>query len=117
MLALAAFLALTCSPAAATAARPCRAITVDKTVNAKVATLRVSCRSARRVAKLYFERILAGDRFDGKTSDGRIFFSVKGFRCLTGLGGSQAYCRRRGHWVFASTKPGDNPATWRPPEN
>lgn len=105
-----AVLAIGSSPAAAAA--PCHSVKAEGT-KVRVATIRVSCATGREVAAGYFERALSGDRFDGKTSDGSIYFDVDGFRCLTGLAGSQAYCRHRGRWVYASSRPEDHPSTWR----
>jgi hypothetical protein len=104
------FLLIASSPASA--AHPCASIQVDQGVGAKVATVGVGCRVGREVAATYFERVRGEDHWDGKTRDGSIFYSVKGFRCLTGLAGSQMFCRRHNRWIFASTNPGDRPATW-----
>ncbi len=110
-IALGALFLLLASPASA--ARPCRGVPIDKGVKAKVATVRVECRLGREVATIYFERVRSGDDWDGKTGDGSIFYSVKGFRCLTGLAGTQMFCHRQNRRVFASTRPGDDPASWR----
>ncbi len=109
---LAALLLLLVAASPASAAHPCKSIRVDEGVGAKVATVRVKCRVGREVAAIYFDRVRSEDHWDGKTRDGSIFYSVMGFRCLTGLAGSQMFCRRHDRWVFASTNPGDRPATW-----
>jgi hypothetical protein len=100
-------------PGTASAARPCPAVALAGGVKAKVATVRTPCGRGRRIARTYFERIRAGDEFDGKAADGRIFFSVRGFRCFTGLGGNQMYCQRHQHRVYGSSLPEDDPSTWR----
>jgi hypothetical protein len=104
-------LALAASSSSATAAAPCHSVRVDGT-KIRVATVRTSCSTGREVASDYFERTLSGDHFDGKTGDGSIYYDVGGFRCLTGLGGSQMYCHHRNRWVYGSSRPDDHPSTW-----
>ena len=93
------------------AAGPCHPVTVEG-AKVRVATVRAPCKTGREVASGYFQRILSGDGFDGKTSDGSIYYDVNGFRCLTGLGGSQMYCHHHNRWVYASSRPADQPSTW-----
>ncbi|HEU4737885.1 MAG TPA: hypothetical protein VFS54_02250 [Solirubrobacterales bacterium] len=100
-------------PGTASAAHPCESISIGEDAKAKVATVGVSCRFGRKIADRYFERALNGERHDGKTQDGSIYYAVKGFRCLTGLAGTQMFCQRHDRWVFASSRQGDHPATWR----
>jgi hypothetical protein len=84
-------LALAVMTSTATAAAHCHSVRVEGT-KIRVAAVRTSCKAGREVASEYFERTLNGDHFDGKTGDGSIYYDVNGFRCLTGLGGSQMYC-------------------------
>lgn len=95
----------------AVAAGPCHPVKVEGT-NVRVATVRVPCKMAREVASGYFERTLKGDRFDGKTGDGSIYYDVDGFRCLTGLSGTQMFCRHHDQKVYASSRPEDHQSTW-----
>ncbi|TMK57393.1 MAG: hypothetical protein E6G51_06405 [Actinobacteria bacterium] len=95
----------------ATAAAPCHSVRVEGT-KIRVAAVRTSCKAGREVASEYFERTLNGDHFDGKTGDGSIYYDVNGFRCLTGLGGSQMYCHHRNRRVYGSSRPEDHPSTW-----
>ncbi len=104
-------LALGATSSNATAAVPCHSVTVEG-AKIRVAAVRASCKTGREVAGGYFERVLGGDHFDGKTGDGSIYYDVDGFRCLTGLGGSQMYCHRRNRWVYGSSRPEDHPSTW-----
>jgi hypothetical protein len=104
-------LALAASSSSAAAAAPCHSVRVGAT-KIRVAAVRTSCRTGREVASDYFERTLSGERFDGKTGDGSIYYDVDGFRCSTGLGGSQMYCHRRNRWVYGSSRPEDHPSTW-----
>lgn len=107
---LAAFFSL---PGTASAARPCDSISISEDAKARVATVGVSCRFGRKIAERYFESVLNGERHDGKTKDGSIYYAIKGFRCLTGLAGTQMFCHRHDRWVFASSRPEDHPSTWR----
>lgn len=102
-------LAAMTSPAAA--ASPCHPVRLEG-VKIRVATVLVPCSEGRVVATAYFERVRSGDRYDGKTGDGSIYYSVDGFRCLTGLAGSQMYCHHRDRRVFASSRPEDHPGSW-----
>jgi hypothetical protein len=100
-------------PGTASAARACESISIGEDAEATVATVGVPCRFGRKIAERYFERVLNGERHDGKTKDGSIYYAIKGFRCLTGLAATQMFCHRHDRWVFASSRPGDHPATWR----
>lgn len=77
-----------------------------------MATVWVGCRLGQEVAAIYYDRIHSEDHWDGKTRDGSIYYAIRGFRCLTGLAGTQMFCRRNDRWIFASTRPGDRPASW-----
>lgn len=100
------------NPGSVTAAAPCHSIKIEGTKD-RVATVRAPCKEAREIASAYFERTLSGDRFDGITDDGSIYYDVAGFRCLTGLGGSQMFCRHHDRRIYASSRPEDHPVTWR----
>ena len=108
-------LALAATPAAAAA--PCHPVEVGEGTVVRVATVGVPCESAREVAATYFERDLDGEHYDGKTGDGSIYYSVGRFRCFTGLGGSQMFCRHRNRQVFASSRHEDHPSTWSRPKS
>lgn len=103
--------ALAMTARSAVAATPCHSVEVEG-MRVRVAKVGLACREARQIAVTYFERILNGDSYDGKTRDGSTFYSVRGFRCLTGLGGSQMFCRHGDRRVFASDRPEDHPSTW-----
>jgi hypothetical protein len=105
--------ALAAHPSPAAAASRCQPVKLDEGVKIRVATVGVPCGEGREVATTYFERTLSGDHYNGKTTDGSIYYSVNGFRCLTGLGGSQMYCRHHDRRVFGSSRPEDHPGTWR----
>lgn len=107
--------ALAVVPGTAAAALPCHPVNVDEGTRVRVATVRVPCKVGRDVAASYFERVLDGDHYDGKTRDGSVYYSVGDFRCLTGLGGSQMFCRHHTRQVFASSRPEDHPGTWERP--
>lgn len=107
----AALLSFVAGPAAASAAAPCHSVDVEGT-KVRVAVVGASCELGREVAVDYFERALNEEPFDGKTGDGSIYYEVDGFRCLTGLGGSQMYCRHHDEWVYASSRPEDHPASF-----
>jgi hypothetical protein len=98
----------------ASAARPCDSAALQDGTVVRVATLRIPCGRGRDIAVTFFERVQAGDRFDGKTGDGSIYYSVEGLRCFPGLGGSQTWCKSDARWVFASTRPEDHPVGWTP---
>lgn len=106
-----ALLSFTVGSNSASAAAPCHSVEVEST-KIRVAVVGVSCELGREVAVRYFERALNEDHFDGKTGDGSIYYEVDGFRCLTGLGGSQMYCRHHDQWVYASSRPEDDPASF-----
>jgi hypothetical protein len=110
MLAMA-FMLVAVESSGAAAVGPCHSVMVEGT-KVRVATVRTPCKTGREVANGYFARTLSGDRFDGKTGDGSIYYDVNGFRCLTGLGGNQMYCRHHSRWVYASSRPEDHPSTW-----
>ena len=96
----------------AVAASPCNSVKVAGQ-KVRLAKVGVPCKKAREVASGYFERALSGDRFDGKTDDGSIYYDVLGFRCLTGLSGTQMSCRHHDQKIYASSRPEDHPSTWR----
>lgn len=110
----AALISLTIGPSRASAASPCHSVKVEGT-KIRVAVTGASCELGREVAVGYFERVLDEDHFDGKTDDGSIYYEVDGFRCLTGLGGSQMYCRHHDESVYASSRPEDHPASFDKP--
>jgi hypothetical protein len=96
----------------ASASKPCGKVKVATGGKAKVAAARTNCRTARQVAIGYYARQAQDPwNWDGKGSLG-IFFKVRGYRCYTGLGGSQAFCFAGKRRVFASTRSGDRPAQW-----
>jgi hypothetical protein len=105
---------LAIGPGGASAATPCHSIEVEG-VKARVAVAGVSCEVGREVAAGYYSRVLAEDHPDGRTAEGWIYFEVDGFRCTTGLGGSQAFCSRHDEWVYASSQPEDHPANFDAP--
>lgn len=98
----------------ASAAHPCDSASLQDGTVIRVAALRVSCARARAVAVGFFGGLSAGSGWDGKTGDGAVYYSVGGFRCFPGLGGSETWCKSRGRWVFASTRPEDHPGGWAP---
>lgn len=110
----AALLCFAIGSGSAIAATPCHSVEVEGTT-VQVAVAGASCELGREVAGGYFERTLNEDHFDGKTGDGSIYYEVDGFRCLTGLGGSQMYCRHHAEWVYASSRPEDHPASFDDP--
>ncbi len=67
----------------------------------------VSCATARRVARAYYRKIRAGAPFDGRLPDGSIYFLAVGFRCSTGLGGSQGFCTSGRRRILMSVRTGD----------
>lgn len=95
----------------ASAAAPCHSVEVEGT-KIRVAVVGAPCELGREVAVGYFDRALREDHFDGKTTDGSVYYDVDGFRCFTGLGGSQMYCRHHDEWVYASSRPEDHPASF-----
>ena len=100
------------TPVASAKSKACAKVKAATGGKARVAAVKTSCRKARQVAVGYYVR---QDRdpfdWDGKNSFG-IFYRVGGFRCFTGLGGSQAFFLAGRQRVFASTRPGDRPARW-----
>lgn len=98
----------------ATAAAPCDSVEVEST-KIRVAVTDTSCEVRREVAVQYFQWVQDEDHFDGKTADGSVYYEVEGFRCLTGLGGSQMYCRHQDEAVYASGRPEDHPANFDKP--
>ena len=109
-----ALLSFTVGSQTASAASPCHPVEVEAT-KIRVAVTAASCEVGREVAVGYFERGLAEDHPDGKTRDGSIYYEVDGFRCLTGLGGSQMFCHHDDESVFASSRPEDHPASFDKP--
>jgi hypothetical protein len=110
----AALLAFAAGSGAASAASACHPVEVEGT-KIRVAVAAASCEVGREVGVGYFERALAEEPFDGKTGDGSVYYEVDGFRCLTGLGGSQLFCHRHDESVFASSSPEDHPASFDEP--
>jgi len=94
----------------------CGKVTAAVGGKAKVAAVKTNCRKARRVAIGYYKRIKAGDE-DGRNPSLGIFYRVGGYKCFTGLGGSQAFCMAGKRRVFASTRPDDRPAQWKQTAN
>jgi hypothetical protein len=100
------------TPVASAKSKACGKVKAATGGKARVAAVKTNCRKARRVAGGYYERQEQNPwNWDGKTSLG-IFYRVGGYRCFTGLGGSQAFCMAGNRRVFASTRPGDRPAQW-----
>jgi hypothetical protein len=97
--------------APATAARPCGPIKVTEGAKARVATVGVSCSEGKEVASTYYQRLADGDHWDGKAHNA-IYFQIDGFRCFTGLGGTQMMCRSQQRWVLASVRPEDHTGSW-----
>jgi hypothetical protein len=108
---MAALLSSTVGSETASAASPCHPVEVEAT-KIRVAVTAASCEIGRQVAVGYVERALAEERPDGKTPDGSVYYEVDGFRCLTGLGGSQLFCHHGDESVFASSRPEDHPASF-----
>lgn len=93
--------------------RTCGNVATATGGKARVAAAKTSCRKARQVAIGYYERQERNPwDWDGKDPTMGIFYRVGGYRCFTGLGGSQAFCTAGKRRVFASTRPGDRPAQW-----
>jgi hypothetical protein len=107
----AALLSLISGPGVASAASPCYPVEVEGT-KIQVAVTSASCEVGREVAIGYFERVLVEEHPDGKTGNGSVYYEVEGFRCLTGLGGSQMFCHHGDESVFASSRPEDHPASF-----
>jgi hypothetical protein len=51
----------------------------------------LACRTARRVAQIYYDDRQGGD-WDGRFANGAIYYSIHGWKCAIGLGGSQLFC-------------------------
>jgi hypothetical protein len=98
----------------ASAATPCHSVEVGST-DIRVAVVDASCELGREIGLLPRPVRNSRDRFDGKTGDGSVYYDVDGFRCLTGLGGSQMYCRHHDKSVYASSRPEDHPASFDNP--
>lgn len=111
---MAAILSLGALPGIASAAKPCHSVEVKRT-KIRVAVAGASCELGREVATGYFERALAEDNFDGTNREGAVYYEVDGFRCVTGLAGSQMYCRHHDESVYASSRPEDHPANFDKP--
>ena len=83
-------------PSAAPALEPgftkCARVAVAGGAKARVAARRVTCAAGREVARVFYQRIYDGDEWDGRASDGSIYYAIMGFRCGTGLGGSEGFC-------------------------
>ena len=107
-------LSLIVGPGVASAASPCHPVEVEGT-RIRVAVTAASCDVGREVAVGYFERALTEDHPDGKTGNGSAYYEVEGFRCLTGLGGGQMFCRRHEESVFASSRAEDHPESFDEP--
>lgn len=113
--ALAAVLLFGLSPSAEEAsakAKACGKVKLATGGKARVAAVKTNCRRARQVAIGYYERRATGSGWDG-IGPGGIFYRVRGYRCFTGLGGTQALCRAGRQQILASARPQDRPAQWR----
>jgi hypothetical protein len=102
------------TPVASAGTKACGKVAAATGGKARVAAVKTNCRKARKVAIGYYKR---QDRnpwdWDGKDPYMGIFYKVGGYKCFTGLGGSQAFCMAGKRRIFASTRPGDRPAQWR----
>jgi hypothetical protein len=83
----------------------CARVVVKGGAKAKVAVRHVPCSTGRAVAQGYYD--VVGGKPDGHTSDGSIYYRVQGFRCTTGLGGSEGFCSHRDQKVLLSTRSDD----------
>lgn len=110
----AALLFLAVGTRAARAATPCHSVEVGHT-KIRVAVAGPSCELGREVAIGYYERALDGGHFDGTNTEGAVYYEVDGFRCVTGLAGSQIWCRHHDESVYASSRPEDHPANFDKP--
>ena len=72
---------------------------------ARAAARRVPCREARKVARGFYHRIATHAFPDGH--HGSLYWNVRGFRCYSGLAGSEAFCKHHRQHVFATTRPDD----------
>lgn len=107
-------ISLTIAADRAPAAAPCHSVEVEGT-KIRVAVAHTSCELGREVATGYFERALDEDHFDGTNQEGAVYLEVDGFRCVSGLAGSQMWCRHHDESVFASSRPEDHPANFDKP--
>ena len=102
------------TPAASAGTKACGKVKAATGGKARVAAVKTNCRKARNVAIGYYKR---QDRnpwdWDGKDPYMGIFYKVGGYKCFTGLGGSQAFCMAGKRRIYASTRPGDRPAGWK----
>jgi hypothetical protein len=108
-----AMLVLALMPASADAAKSCGRASVEGGIRARVATIQIDCAAGWEVSREYYRRTLAGEEPDGYSPSA--FYRVAGFRCYTGLAGSQMFCHSGDRHVFASTRPEDFPARWPSP--
>ena len=113
LIAIVCLLGFTFAEQASAGTRACGKVKAATGGKARVAAVKTNCKKARRVAVGYYKR---QDRnpwnWDGKNQSGLIFYRVRGYRCFTGLGGSQAFCSAGNRRVLASTRKGDRPARW-----
>jgi len=72
--------------------RACARVTVTGGIKAKVAVRFTGCTLGRNVARGYYAK--RSGPWDGRLSDGSIYYRSHGFVCTTGLGGSEAFCKR-----------------------
>jgi hypothetical protein len=101
-------LGLTVGTGSALGAKRCgRARLVDGG-SAKVMVLRghVTCAGAGRLIRAVFWASATRD-WDGKDSNGSIYWRVRGWRCTPGLGSSQFFCSRGHKEVDGSTRTDD----------
>jgi hypothetical protein len=100
-------------PDIALAAKPCGKVKAATGGKARVAAYKTNCQKARKVAVGYYKRRAADPMdWDGMNPKLGIFYRVGGYKCFTGLGGSQAFCMVGKRRVLASTRPEDRPAKW-----
>lgn len=103
-----AVIALLGLPGPALASKRCGTrVTGGRYAKVLVARGSVSCVTARGVARAYYRKIRTGAPFDGRLPDGSIYFLAGGFRCSTGLGGSQGFCASGRRRIFMSVRIGD----------
>lgn len=87
----------------ASVARACQRVEVKGGFKAKVhVDGRATCNEGRRVARRFYKRV--GGPWDGKTGDGRIYYRILGYKCTTGLGGSEGFCSKPHRSVEVSTR-------------
>lgn len=98
---------------ASASAKPCGKVKAATGGKARVAAYKTTCQKARKVAVGYYERQATDPmNWDGKHPTLGIYYRVRGYRCFTGLGGSQAFCMAGNRRILASTRNGDRPAQW-----